>query len=93
MVSGAWIRIKGDAGTGVAGRFRSCDHRPMKVTRDGDTFTLRGQHWHETFPLEQLPKQLAFYRSMQANFPKASGRYDETVEGLEALATEVGLRA
>lgn len=61
----------------------------MKVTRDGDTFTISGKDWSGTYPLDQLGQQLAFYRGMKADFPKAMGRYDETVEGLEALANSL----
>jgi len=57
----------------------------MKVTHDEATFTLTGRIWSATYPLEDLPKWLAFYRSRKARFPKAAGSYAATIAALEEL--------
>ena len=57
----------------------------MKVTHDESTFTLTGTIWSATYPLEELPKWLAFYRSRKARFPKAGNSYDATIAALEQL--------
>ena len=61
----------------------------MKATRDESTFTLQGKFWSGTYPLEDLPKWLAFYRRMRDTHPKAKGAYDGTIKALEALSKEV----
>ncbi|MDP0928474.1 hypothetical protein Q0601_14910 [Paracoccus onubensis] len=65
----------------------------MKATHDDTTFTLTGRYWTGTFPIEDLPKQLAFYRGQRDKFPKAKGTYDATIEALEKLAEEIGLNS
>lgn len=65
----------------------------MKVTRDGDTFTIGGKDWSGTYPMAELPQQLQFYRGLRDDFPKAAGRYDEVIAGLEALAASVATGA
>ncbi|RJE88253.1 hypothetical protein D3P04_03195 [Paracoccus onubensis] len=62
----------------------------MKATHDDKTFTLTGRYWSGTFPIEELPEQLAFYRSQRAKFPKANGAYDAPIAALEKLAKEIG---
>ncbi|RJE84047.1 hypothetical protein [Paracoccus onubensis] len=62
----------------------------MKATHDDKTFTLTGRYWSGTFPIEELPKQLAFYRGQRAKFSKAKGVYDATIEALEKLEKEIG---
>lgn len=62
----------------------------MKATHDDKTFTLTGQQWSGTYPLEELAAQLAFYRHMRDRFPKANGACDAPIEALEKLAKEVG---
>lgn len=57
----------------------------MKVTHNESTFTLTGTIWTATYPLEELPKWLAFYRSRKARFPKAGSSYDATIAALEEL--------
>lgn len=61
----------------------------MKIMHDDKTFTLTGRYWSGTFSIEELPKQLAFYRSQREKFPKAKGAYDATIEALEKLAKEI----
>ncbi|MDP0925651.1 hypothetical protein Q0601_00550 [Paracoccus onubensis] len=63
----------------------------MKATHDDKTFILTGRYWSGIFPVEELPKQLAFYRGQRAKFPKAKGTYDATIEALEKPANEIGL--
>ncbi len=65
-------------------------HRRMKATQDDKTFTLTGRYWSGTFPIEELPKQLAFYRDQREKFPKANGAYDATIAALEKLEKEIG---
>lgn len=67
------------------GRHRRCRRTAMKATHDDTTFTLTGRYWSGTYPLEELPKQLAFYRRQRADFPKSGTSYDETIEELERL--------
>lgn len=62
------------------------------ITHDNDTFTITGKQWSGTYPLSDLPKCLRFYRRQKADFPKAGTAYDATIEGLEALAKELGVR-
>ncbi|MBK4216142.1 hypothetical protein JJJ17_09410 [Paracoccus caeni] len=57
----------------------------MKATHDDKTFTLTGRYWSGTYPLEDLPKQLAFYRMLRAEYPKSGTSYDETIAELERL--------
>ncbi|MDQ7263986.1 hypothetical protein NM680_19505 [Paracoccus sp. PS-1] len=57
----------------------------MKATHDESTFTLTGKIWSATYPLDELPKWLAFYRSRRARFPKAGDSYDATIAALEEL--------
>lgn len=68
---------------------------PMKVTYDptAHTFTMHGQALISTYPVEDFPKWLEFYRRMQANYPKAKGAYDATVIALEAFAKELSVRS
>ncbi|OWJ74407.1 hypothetical protein [Haematobacter genomosp. 1] len=63
----------------------------MKVTYDhtARTFSMKGRIWSDTYPIEDLPKWLAFYRKMQAEHPKAKGAYDATVIALEAFTQEM----
>ncbi len=64
----------------------------MKITHTETTFTMSGAHWTGTYSIEELPRQLAFYRKMRADFPKSGTAYDASIVGLEALARELGLR-
>lgn len=63
----------------------------MKITHDETTFTMTGQQWTGTYPLDELPKWLRFYRSQREQFPKAGTSYDAGIAGLEALANELGV--
>ena len=64
----------------------------MKITHTDTTFTMSGTHWTGSYPLDELTKQLAFYRHLRADFPKSGTSYDAIIEGLEALARELGVR-
>lgn len=65
-------------------------HNPrMKITHTDTTFTMSCSHWSGTYPLAELPRQLAFYRRMRADFPKSGTAYDVSIDGLEALAREL----
>ena len=59
--------------------------RAMKATHDDSTFTLTGKVWQATYPLDELQKWLAFYRSRRARFPKAADSYEPTIAALEEL--------
>lgn len=63
----------------------------MQITHTDATFTMTSKHWSGTYPLDELPKWLAFYRRQRADFPKSGRVYDAAVTGLEALA--LALRA
>lgn len=65
--------------------------RVMKATHDVSTFTLTGEIWSATYPLDELPKWLRWYRSRKARFPKAGNSYDATIAALEGLAAELGV--
>ena len=58
---------------------------PMKATRDEQTFTLSGVQWSGTYPLEELPKWLAFYRRMRDAHPNGAPYYDKAVQALEGI--------
>lgn len=59
--------------------------RPMQITidREAGTYTLTGKVWANTYPLEDMPKWLEFYRRQRENFPKADGAYDDIIGVLE----------
>ncbi|WJS84455.1 hypothetical protein [Paracoccus sp. TOH] len=57
----------------------------MKATHDESTFTLTGNIWSATYPLEELPKWLDFYRDRCERFPRAASSYAATIAALEAL--------
>lgn len=63
----------------------------MKATHDETTFTLTGEIWSATYPLDELAKWLRWYRSRKARFPKAGNSYDATIAALEKLAAELGV--
>lgn len=65
---------------------RACaQNAGMKATRDGDTFTLNGRYWSATYPIEELPRWLAFYRDQREKFPRSGRSYDATIRALEDL--------
>lgn len=64
----------------------------MKITHTASTFTMSGGKWTGTYPIEQLPGQISFYRKLRADFPKSGTAYDGTIDGLEALARELGVQ-
>ena len=64
----------------------------MKITHTKSTFTMSGGKWSGTYPIEELPRQIAFYRKLKADFPKSGTSYDGTINGLEALACELGVQ-
>lgn len=53
------------------------------------TFTLEKGIWRGTFPIEDLPKWLKFYRQQQERYPTHAAQYAPDVEALEALAAEL----
>jgi hypothetical protein len=57
----------------------------MQITIDKSTstYTLTGKVWSNTYPLEDMPKWLEFYRRQRENFPKADGAYDDIIAVLE----------
>lgn len=57
----------------------------MKATRDEQTFTLAGVQWSGAYPLEELPKWLAFYRRMRDAHPNGAPYYDAAVMALEGI--------
>lgn len=65
----------------------------MKATLSDDrkSFTLQRGAWSNTYPVEDLPKWLAFYREQPRLFPKAGETYAASITAIEALAREAGL--
>ena len=57
----------------------------MKATRDEQTFTLAGVQWSGTYPLDELPRWLAFYRRMRNVHPSGAPYYDAAVKALEGI--------
>ena len=57
----------------------------MKATRDEQTFTMAGVQWSGTYPLEDLPRWLAFYRRMRDAHPSGAPYYDAAVKALEEI--------
>lgn len=64
----------------------------MKITHTDTTFTMSGTHSTDSYPLDELTKQLAVYRQLRADFLKSGTSYDAIIDGLEALAYELGVR-
>lgn len=54
------------------------------------TFTLAKGPWSGTFPIEDLPKWLDFYRRQQERHPDQAAAYESDVKALAALAAEAG---
>ncbi|RDW14112.1 hypothetical protein [Paracoccus thiocyanatus] len=65
----------------------------MKVTHDETSFTLTGRIWAANYPLEELPRWLAFYRSRKARFPRTGASYDATLAALEELERRLAPRS
>ena len=57
----------------------------MKATRTETTFTLTGRDWSGVYPIEDLPKWLAFYRRMRNVHPSSAPYYDAAVQALEGI--------
>jgi hypothetical protein len=57
------------------------------------TFTMTKAKWSGTFPIEDLPKWLEFYRNQQARYPIHAASYDSSVKALEKLVTLIGVRS
>jgi len=53
------------------------------------TFTLTKGPWSGTFPIEDLPNWLDFYRRQQQRHPDHAAAYQGDVEALEALARQL----
>lgn len=64
----------------------------MKINHTDTDLTMSGTHWTGSHPIEELPQQLAFYCQMRADFLKSEMPYDAIIEGLDALACELGVR-
>ncbi|MDS9468590.1 hypothetical protein RGQ15_13555 [Paracoccus sp. MBLB3053] len=58
----------------------------MKATHDETTFTLTGTYWSGTYPLDELPRWLDFYRRMQVTHPGVAHTYAPAVAALEKLS-------
>lgn len=65
----------------------------MKITHDDTTFTMSSSHWTAVYPIDELPKRLAFYYRQRRDFPKAGTSYDAAIEGLERLAEHLKVAA
>lgn len=62
-----------------------------KATYDSATGTVthsRGS-WSDTFPVADLGRRIAFYRSQQERFPDHAASYEDDVRVLEAVAKEL----
>lgn len=70
-------------------RFCYATYMQITIDREAGTYTLTGKVWANTYPLEDMPKWLEFYRRQRENFPKADGAYDDIIgvleEGLASL--------
>jgi hypothetical protein len=55
----------------------------ITIDREAGTYTLTGKVWANTYPLEDMPRWLEFYRHQREKFPKADGAYDEIIRVLE----------
>lgn len=69
----------------------------MTVTLDraAGTFRMAGAQWSQVLPLDRLPRQLDFYRSLWSRGSKTKGaagpwarHYEGTVVALEAAVRE-----
>ena len=63
----------------------------MQTSHDDTTFTLEGKAWSNAYPLEELPKWLAFYRHQKERFPKSGNTYDADIAALQKLADKLGI--
>lgn len=61
----------------------------MNTSHDESSFTLTGKVWSAHYPIEELPKWLAFYRSRRERCPKAGNSYEATIAALEALEAQL----
>lgn len=50
------------------------------------TFTVVKDRWQGTFPIQDLPKWLNFYRQQQERYPTHAASYAPDVEALQNLA-------
>lgn len=57
----------------------------MKATRTETTFTLASEGWSEVYPIEELPKWLAFYRGRREKHPRVAVFYDPMIAALESI--------
>lgn len=55
------------------------------IDSDGNTVTMTKGSWSITFPLDELPNWIAFYRRQQVMFAPHARSYDTDVLALEAL--------
>ncbi|MBT9385102.1 hypothetical protein KM176_14625 [Pseudooceanicola sp. CBS1P-1] len=53
------------------------------LDREAGTFTLALGTWENTYPVADLDRWLAFYRSQREHFPKSLDTYDRTIALLE----------
>lgn len=67
-----------------------------ELAADGQSVTLRGRIWSQTFPVAALPDALRFYRGLVAKGAKVKGQpgpqakhYAPTVAALEQVAAQV----
>lgn len=69
----------------------------MKTTATYDstteTITMTKGAWAQTFPVDDLPKWLAFYRLQQERFPAHADNYETDVRALEAVARSLSDRS
>lgn len=56
---------------------------------EAGTFTLTKGTWSGTFPIDDLPKCLAFYRRQQELFPDHAASYGDDVGALEVLTAQI----
>lgn len=62
-----------------------------KATYDSaaGAFTLTKGTWQGTFPVDDLPKWIAFYRDQRERYPAHAATYDDDVKALEKLAAKL----
>lgn len=85
-------RARGGLGFARPARYRSAMSKTATHDPEAQTFTIRGSGWWDTYPIADLPKWLAFYRKMDADYPKAAGQYAGTVAALEALTAQLRVK-
>ena len=57
----------------------------VTLSPDGTTATLHGDRWSQVVPVDQLPKQRAFYARMAKDFPARAEWYLPWVAAIDGV--------